>query len=537
MSKTPRKPLVQSLFLLLFALFFGLAATCDTLVVFSGDIKAKIAENYMRSIRPKDFLFWAAASFVAFFVMMAADRLLDRLVLRRISGQSTKKKLSFAALAAAVLAVCWLPYLLALAPGNLLEDSTDSIHQMLAHGHPTSNHHPMFYTLAVGVFLKLGNVLFHSSNAGVLCFTLFQYAAMIVCVVCLLAYMCCRGVPRPIVGLALLYYAAAPFFPTYAVTMWKDIPYSCALLLISILLAEIARNRLFRGGQAALALLYLAAMMSRNNGLYVICALIPCSCLLCRKHWRSMLVSGICAVILFLALSMLAIRFWHIEEDFAESVGIPLQQIGYTLSEGGTFSPEDLAYLFRLCPQDVWRYAYRPCLNDPLKWNPQFDALFLCETKGQFFGVWLRTVLANPLLCLRAHLLATYGFWSPKAIHDWGYMYIEIHKNSSGIQYMNLLESLFGISLRPFISALPPLVGSGTLLWLSLAGFTLCMKQKQSILPYLPALINSLTVFIATPAAFSLRYVYILALGLPLFLTLPVIESDPGSPANRKKDA
>ncbi|MBF1013231.1 MAG: hypothetical protein HXK83_09355, partial [Lachnospiraceae bacterium] len=43
---------------------------------------------------------------------------------------------------------------------------------------------------------------------------------------------------------------------------------------------------------------------------------------------------------------------------------------------------------------------------------------------------------------------------------------------------------------------------------------------------YLPALGNVLTVLIATPVAFSLRYVYVFAIGLPLYVLLPFLYAE-----------
>ena len=43
---------------------------------------------------------------------------------------------------------------------------------------------------------------------------------------------------------------------------------------------------------------------------------------------------------------------------------------------------------------------------------------------------------------------------------------------------------------------------------------------------YLPALGNALTVFLATPVAFSLRYVYVFAIGLPLYVLLPFLYAE-----------
>lgn len=516
-----------------FALFssflFAAAAALNRRIVFSGDIRAKLAENFIR----KDFGFPDALFFLlvfaAVFILLFFLSRLSAQKERDLSGpgEAAPQRRRFALLSAFALALCWLPYLLALAPGNLFEDSMDSIGQMLAHGHPVSNHHPMFYTLTVGVFLKAGQILFHSVNAGVLLFSLIQTALMIACAAAELDFLLRRGVPRAFVILSLAWFALLPVFPAYALTMWKDIPYSCALLLLSILLADLSCGRDFRGWQAAMFFLLLAAMMTRNNGLYAGLMAGAGAWALCRRHRRGILAAVLAAALVFSALSALAVRLWRITEDFAESVGIPLQQLGYAINDGGVFSEEDKEYLFRLCPEEVWHYAYRPMLDDSLKWNPRFDVYFLHDTKARFFAVWFRGLVKNPVRYLRAYLLATYGFWSPTAAHEWGYMSVKLPENGHGICWMNPLGSENSAKIRGLIASHMPLIGSGTLFWLLLLGLTLCLvrgRPASAAAPYLPALANQLTILIATPAAFSLRYVYILALGLPLFLLYPLTD-------------
>ena len=68
------------------------------------------------------------------------------------------------------------------------------------------------------------------------------------------------------------------------------------------------------------------------------------------------------------------------------------------------------------------------------------------------------------------------------------------------------------------------MIGSGTLLWCFLICLYLCvMQSERTWLILLPAFANWLVILIATPVAFSLRYVYIYALSLPLAFCLPFL--------------
>ncbi len=492
-------------------------------IVFNGDIYAKIADAHITSIAfPRDLIAFLLIACLSYGLLLAADCGIARF--SSLPGRSQilpPKRYAFAA--AALLILAWLPYLLSLSPGNVLDDSIDSIRQMRLHGHPTSSHHPIFYTLAVGVCMKLGDVLFHSANAGVQLYTLLQTALLIVCIVGLLALMAARGVPKSALLLSLLYFSLMPIFPTYAATMWKDISYSCALLLLSFLLlsASEAGDSLPRFWPLAYAAAGLVSMATRNNGVYVFAAVSFICLILLRRFRRHIAAASLLTLAFFLLVSGAAKRAWDIQEDFLESIGIPLRQLAYTINEGGEFSEEDRAYLLSICPEDVWRYAYRPCLVDPLKWNPQFDYDRLSKTKGQFFAVWSRGLLRNPMAYLKAYALATFGFLVPGIQHSYGYMWIEVHKNSLGITLTDHLAALFGNDFRNHIMERMIYIGSGTLLWLVLFALALSLRRGvKAILPFLPALFNLGTILIATPVSFSLRYVFIFALGLPFFLSL-----------------
>lgn len=340
---------------------------------------------------------------------------------------------------------------------------------MLEHGHPTSNHHPMFYTLMVGVFLKIGSVLFGSVNTGVLLYSLFQTCVMIFCMVCVLTIMYHKQMLGWILGISLAYFMFVPFFPSYAMSMWKDALFSCMLLLLSLLLyALIAREEIRLGWFVCFAAVGIGAMMMRNNGVYVFIAAAMLAAFFVRRHAKRLLLAAAAAVAAFGLLSSLATAVWNIHGDFVENVGIPLQQLGYTLNHDGEFSEEDRQYLYELAPQDVWGYAYRPCLVDSLKWNPQFDTSLLEETKAQFFCVWLRGLLKNPGEYVEAYLLATHGFWKPGVQNLYGYMDVQMNDNAYGIGFMDLFEKLFGFSILPILKDYPVILGSGTLLWLCL---------------------------------------------------------------------
>ena len=511
----------------LWACLFSACATVGRHIVFAGDVKLKITENYITPLTLWDIPVFAAIAALSAVLLALAQRYIRESGGRALHADARRIIRTGARFAGALLAA-WLPYMLTVAPGNIYGDSLESIHQMLLHGHPTYNHHPMFYTLLVGVFLKIGTFFFQSANIGVLLYSLFQTCVMLFCIVCVLLLLVYRGVPKLLVGAALAYYMFMPYFPNYAMTMWKDPMFSCMLLLLTLLLYMLyERQTAGRWWFICYFVVGVGTMMMRNNGIYVFAAASLAAAFIMRRHMKRLLVSSAAALLVFVSLSSLATAVWNIHGDFVENLGIPLQQLGYTLNNGGEFSEEDREYLYTLMPEQVWNYAYRPCLVDTIKWNPQFNTEFLLETKGQFFRVWLNGLTDNFGDYVDAYLLATHGFIAPFMQNLYGYMDVQMNDNPYGIGFMDLFEKLFGFSLMPILADYPIIMGSGTLLWLCLAGCALlCMRRWDGAVMYMPAMLNWATVMIATPVAYSLRYVYIFALGLPLFMALPLMEAN-----------
>lgn len=494
-------------------------------ITFAGNVILKNDENFIRPFVWSDLLVFAAVFAAGMAVVVLLQRWLEMRGKKVIEPRHGCGLCRMAGVFSLCLLVSWLPYMLTVAPGNIYVDSLQSIAQMLEHGHPTSNHHPMFYTLMIGVFLKIGTVVFGSANIGVLLYSLFQACVMIFVIVCVLLVLYEKRVPRLLIGVSLAYFMFMPYFPNYAMSMWKDVLYSCMLVLLSLLLymlfeRETADWKWF----AAYGVVGVGTLMMRNNGIYVLPVASVMAAWMMRRHAKRLLISTAAAIAVFVSLSSLATYVWDVKEDFVENVGIPLQQLGYAINHNDSFSEEDREYLYRLAPRDVWGYAYRPCLVDPLKWNPQFDLELLANEKGQFFSVWLRGLLRNPVDYFNAYLLATHGFWQPFVQNLYGYMDVQMNDNAYGIGFMDLFEKIFGVSLMPILVDYPIIMGSGTLLWLCLLGGVLVlMRRWKACVVYLPALLNWGTVMIATPVAYSLRYVYAFALGLPLYLLLPLL--------------
>lgn len=511
----------KCLWLNLYSLLFALAWTIGRKIVFSGSVRAAGTENYITDLKGRDFLIFPGVWLLTALVLAGVGYAVQRLPERKKDKLTGK---GFFVLSMALLLAAWSPYILALAPGSVLEDSLASIRQILEAGRPASNHHPVCYTLFVGLFMKLGERL-GSFNIGVFAYTAVQTLLMAATLSYVNRKLYQYRVPRIFMVWALLFEALMPFFPAYAVIMWKDPLYSCCLLLLSVLLADIViQGEIERSQWIRLALLSYGASLLRNNGIYVV--LFTCVILmLCfRTRLKKLLLMTALILLPYLLLTKAVYGWCNIESEFAESVGVPLQQIAASLAYGGEWEEEDKEYLFRLLPEEKWRKLYAPCLADPIKFAEEFDTEFLSATKGQFLKVYLKGAVHNPSQYIKSYLLTTHGFWKVGVQNDYGYIDTYISDNEYGIYPVDLAEKITGIPLREKAEHFRVYIGSGTLFWLIMAAMVVCLFNKGRLwIAYMPAAANWLFVMAATPVAYSLRYVYIFALGLPFFLALTLV--------------
>ena len=588
------------LYAVLYAVVLGFSVTAGSNIVFGDDVSLSYTENYMKPFGITSLLIFAIVSAVAFagiqvmlrfygrlrllFVYPAQGKLQQEIPQQEIPQKKTPQSESplrvdlqqavpqpkdgafgkrrgflFVLL---LLLVSWLPYLLSFAPGSVLDDSLASITPW-TNGTPLTNHHPVVYSLLVGGFVYLSKILPLSLNAAVFLYSLVQS----VCLAGTLAALFCRlqraGARRCVLAAGVAYAMIVPYFPAYAMILWKDPLYSCALLWLSLLLFDAVRKE---GGlpdrtwQIKWFLVLLCTAFLRNNGAF--CLLFMATALLLsgrRKQFFCTACMTVIVALLFFTAQHTVYPLCHIADtEYTEKIGIPLQQLAATVAYKGKMGEEEREFLLKIMPEREWKERYAPCLADKIKWTDGANMEYISQNKRSFWKVWGNLLLKNPAIYLRAYGMDTFGFWVPGVQNRYGYVDLYITENDLGLHQTDLIQKLFGSTIRPLLKKRMIWIGSGTLLWMTLGGMLLdilCSKGSGSKIPgskisgregssskisggegekggkgdwiiYLPALGNALTVFLATPVAFSLRYVYVFAIGLPLYVLLPFLYAE-----------
>ena len=593
------------LYAVLYAVALGFSVAAGRNIVFGGDVSLSYTDNYMKPFGITSLLIFVAVSAASFAGIQVMLRFYDRLRLLFVypaQGKSQQeipqqeipqkktpqsgspllvdlqqavpqpkdgvfgKRRGFL-LVLLLLLVSWLPYLLSFAPGSVLDDSLASITPW-TNGTPLTNHHPVVYSLLVGGFVYLSKILPLSLNAAVFLYSLVQSVCLAGTLAALFYRLQRAGARRWVLAAGIAYAMIVPYFPAYAMILWKDPLYSCALLWLSMLLFDAVRKEGGLSGRAwqvkwSLALLGTAFL--RNNGAF--CLLFMAAALLLsgqRKQFFCTACMTVIVALLFFTVQHTVYPLCHIADtEYTEKIGIPLQQLAATVAYKGKMGEEEREFLFKIMPEQEWKARYAPCLADKIKWTDGANMEYISQNKRSFWKVWGALLLKNPAIYLRAYGMDTFGFWAPGVQNRYGYVDLYITENDLGLHQTDLVQKLFGRTIRPLLKKRMIWIGSGTLLWMTLGGMLLSILCRKSTsrkstsrkisgskisgregsgskisgregekaggggwIIYLPALGNALTVFIATPVAFSLRYVYVFAIGLPLYVLLPFLYAE-----------
>ncbi len=424
------------------------------------------------------------------------------------------------------LTIAWTPYFLAYYPGIITWDSLTSLEQVKGVS-DLYNHIPIAYTLLIALFARIG-WRFGDANFGICLFSLVQLLLMAVVLSYSVYWIRTRISKNKVLSFGLLiFYGLNPVIALYSVTMWKDVLFSAWIVLLCLFLADVGMSggKVLekKKGLARLGILFLLVAFGRNNGIYVI-VLCWTVLLLCYKNIRKKLFAAGGAVILLIVLVQ-GPGYKALEIDqagFAESVGIPLQQISYTIVRDGNLKEEDKEFIEKIIPIRTIEENYSPVLADNIKFNSEFDTAFFEENKVEFLKLYLRLLPANLPCYVQSYLLSTVGFWHIEPIEWLGAE--GVNENEMGIYGVDYLKKCLHLDWRENMSAALegmrkwPVTNVGLLVWLVFFYILISFIQKQpwKALLALPLVGCWLTIMIATPVCSQFRYVYYYYLILPV---------------------
>ena len=517
------------------SLIFAFTIMLDSMLVFQGQIYGTLEQIHFTQLELKNILIFILSVFVTYIALSIFEIIVDKLE-KAIYTQKQRKtqniKVYF--IVFLVILIAWLPYILSYFPGGIYADTMDAIRQITGEK-PWNNNNPILYTFILKIFVSIGN----SMQLGFELFTIAQVLAMACVIAYLIYWLYKKNVSIKYLVLVTFYFAIFSLIPIYAISIWKDTPFCIALLLYIILIAETiyqdGKNLEKKSTIIQYLILMILVCSLRNNGIYIIVTTTIILAIIYRKRITNKL-KAFCIV---QALGIITIYIIQgpiyakcgFESKFIGSLGIPLQQMYYVIADNGNITEEQKDFFENVYSIEKIKERYNPCIVDKINWATGFNYTYIEEHRKEVINIWFDMFLKNPKSYVKAYLLNTIGFWDiTKATTD-GYinpqMWNEDLKNIYNIEQIDYIEKLTGQSIKSIITPSAP-ISSAVFGFVAIFGcvLTIYKKRYKNLLIYLPAILTWATVLIAAPLAFSLRYVYILVLILPLGLILPILNQE-----------
>ena len=312
----------------------------------------------------------------------------------------------------------WLPYLLALWPGNT---SFDLIYQSqyLLTGEHIWAHFPALHTLWMTIPMSISNQLCGSYVPGFQAYILSQYILM----AGILSYICVRVWNWGSKTVSIVCWAFFSLFvgtANYSVVATKDSMFAAVYALTIVLLIDYCRGcsqkeHVGKRISETLPILFasLITALLRHNFAYALVPIVIISPFVLRSNsWKRLTGTLLLTVILSASFSgpfVLGVLGAK-PGSKAEMLSVPMQQMAFVMNEHG--KDELSEECRRVCELYVpgWR-DYDRYLADPVK--DQFNIEAFEDSPSKFFKEWAFIGLEYPKDYMLAFLHMTVGYWSP----------------------------------------------------------------------------------------------------------------------------
>ena len=323
----------------------------------------------------------------------------------------------------AFVLLAWLPQWISSFPFLANNDTATQIKQLLGLA-PIQANHPLFGTMLLGLFIRLGQAL-GSGGAGLAVYTAVQMLWGAYAVGYSQALMRRLNAPRWLRAGALLLCAFAPVYCDNITVLLKDVPYSYALLLLlcETVRAQALESDAYRRSAGHLLRCWgscVILLLIRNNGVFV---LLPFAAMLLlsalrRRQWARLSLVALALLpplAVYMAFGAAAGRVVEVDEPVTirEALSLPFQQTArYVTLHGDEIPQEEREIIDSVLDFESLPYRYDPVLSDPVK--------ALCPAGAQlgdvmpYLRVWLRQFLRDPLTHIQATLIQNALLFDPQ---------------------------------------------------------------------------------------------------------------------------
>lgn len=517
----------QFLILIPFALFYTVAAICTELE------KAESLSQIHNLVR---FAAWFLVSYLVLLILCTIlsqrSAVMSRIpLLSRVCEQKPRQgKWYIYVLFAGICLLGYLPYYLMYFPTWLSNDAVWQIEQVLGWV-PGSNHHPYFHTLILKVFFMSGYRLFGTYAGGAAFYTFFQILIMAMVFAFFLYRLYKRGTRILWLIMSLVFYALLPMNAVLTICMGKDEFFTASLLFFAWMTAEFDLDGTGILQWVAYFITGLLVCLLRSNGIFIFfgTAVVLIIYKTVKNKFPLKTFACMAAVLLcYLIYHGPLLNALHVEPpDTIEGLTMPTQHILCAYLKGGELTAEEIEMIDRVVPVDEVGEYYNPWLFDIVKnfIREKGNQQVIADNKWEYFKLWLRVGLRNPLQYTVAEIRQTAGYWAYK-VKDYQYLYGEYYMvdNPFGMTTQRKLFSYENeLAMHDFLMSFQDLYNKvwclGLNTWIMAFGIAYMLFDRRNMMIYVPFIMMLLTLLLAAPVYNEFRYAYGLFAAFPFLLS------------------
>lgn len=457
-------------------------------------------------------------------VLLILDKILGQYHFCLRSGRMDSRK--FFAVIFLINLLIMLPVFCIYYPGILCIDGVGQFKQILGMM-KYSNHHPWCSTMVMKLFYNIGFAVTGSVNGGVAAYTLFSIMLAMASISYAITFFYKKGLPWGWMLLVEAMYLIDPIKQHHSAVIWKDNPFSSMLLMLSVLLADYHKSKKWG---IACGIVVFCSCAFRNNGLYIVFIIFMLMLFFMKEDRKFLCKVFIPAIALYMFVVKAIIPMNGVEkESLVDSLSIPLQQIAYTVCQGGTISEEDYNLLNQVADIEKIKARYESGRSDPIKGLANENREIIEQNKMEYLKLYIRMGIHNPYCYIMGFVEQTKGYWYPTK--DYPVRTEEgIDGEEIGVEKHPLIFSekiagdvqhriwKFGAQTYPKYFCL------GIQTYLCLIIMALTRKERYYCLAAAPALFNIATLLIATPLYGEFRYAYSAYLFIPFGIGLLLLQ-------------
>ncbi len=405
-----------------------------------------------------------------------------------------------------------LLFLITYYPGSAMTDTFDILTTPIG----VANKNPLLYNLIIAVPYRLFYKILNNMNLSFFLVSLIQLIinSFILSLIIKWFYNTFKNKITTI--LIILYFTLLPIIANYNTAIVKDSLFNIVILIYLPLLYNLIVSKgkwLEKKTNLILTIILLVfTTLIRSNGLYIVLFILLLLFINYKKYYKKWLLS---LIIVILCNSSLKLLTFIDKPLFQEKIAIPLQQVAYVIKTNGKIEKSDKEYLNQIFSIDNFKDKYNPYIVDNIKWDQDFNRLYLNETKGKFIKTYLKILPNNFSRYVKSYLLTTYGTYAFTGFIEGQSRFLgfsgfdlSLYSDFKEMHNQRLLPSNMQNSLENFYQKTTIYFNNGTCFWLLivLILYIVHSNKNKYLLLTSPLIAIWITLMIASPLSTSFRY-------------------------------